>query len=205
MSVYASKPLNYLYIHSSNPGLPEFYIPFLNIIRDRLHDETVAICAHGHIGHAHDLPQPKSDDSLSLHAQIEAAAAVFRNLQREYPKTPFLLLGHSIGAHIALNVSTLKKFRHSKLETDRLYTQTASRYSMSVRLVLALQPTLSHLATTPNGRVLKASGYTLFQLLLLIIFAACLRQAMADYSCMDRSYPRQCISLSPTYSFQNMA
>jgi alpha-beta hydrolase superfamily lysophospholipase len=89
----------------SNPGLPAFYIPFLSIIRERLQDSSLAICVHGHIGHAHDLPQPKSDASLSLQAQIEAAAAVFRNLQREYPNTPFIFMGHSIGAYIALHVS----------------------------------------------------------------------------------------------------
>jgi len=66
---------------------------------------------------------------------MEAAAAVFRNLQRQYPNTPFIFVGHSIGAYIALH--------------------TASRSLTSVRLVVALQPTLSHMASTPNGRALK--------------------------------------------------
>jgi hypothetical protein len=92
-------------INVSNPGLPEFYIPFLSIIRERLQHSSLAICAHGHIGHAYDLPQPKSDASLLLQAQMEAAAAIFRNLQRQYPNTPFIFVGHSIGAYIALHVS----------------------------------------------------------------------------------------------------
>ncbi|KAG8819830.1 hypothetical protein FRC17_010325, partial [Serendipita sp. 399] len=88
-----------------------------------------------HVGHAHDLPQPSNKISLSLQAQIEAASATRRYLLQVFPNVPHFVIGHSIGAAIAM--------------------QTAKDFLDYTPLLIAVQPTLSHMANTTNGRVLK--------------------------------------------------
>jgi hypothetical protein len=88
----------------SNPGIPEWYIEFLSIIRERS-TPGLAIAACGHIGHAHDLQQPVSSSSLSLGSQIEAHVAVLEDLHELFPSARFVSLSHSIGAYISLRVS----------------------------------------------------------------------------------------------------
>jgi pimeloyl-ACP methyl ester carboxylesterase len=88
-----------------NPGIPEWYIEFLSALRNGVHSTSLAILAHGHIGHAHDLPFPKSDASVSLEAQIIAAGSIMRSLRYQFPDTRIMLMGHSIGAYMSMQVS----------------------------------------------------------------------------------------------------
>ncbi|PVG03234.1 alpha/beta-hydrolase [Serendipita vermifera] len=131
----AGPPNNILIFICGNPGIPEWYIEFLSALRNNIHSTSLAILAHGHIGHAHDLPAPKSDTSLSLEAQIIAAGSIMRSLRGEFPNTRLMLMGHSIGGYMAM--------------------QVARRCSEDVQSVIGLQPTISHLAETPNGRYMK--------------------------------------------------
>jgi Lipid-droplet associated hydrolase len=89
---------------SRNPGIPDWYIQFLSLIREQS-TPGLAIAACGHIGHAHDLKQPVSSSSLSLGSQIEAHAAVLEGLYELFPNARFVSLSHSIGAYISLKVS----------------------------------------------------------------------------------------------------
>ncbi|KAG8821292.1 hypothetical protein FRC19_008014 [Serendipita sp. 401] len=131
----AGDPSAILVFVCGNPGIPIWYIDFLNSIRDRVSNSSLAILAIGHVGHAHDLPQPPSDASLSLQVQIDVANATRRRLLQLFPNVPHIVIGHSIGAYIAL-----------QSPRDLLSCTT---------LTIALQPTISHIGSTSNGRVLK--------------------------------------------------
>ncbi|KAG9054874.1 hypothetical protein FS842_003911 [Serendipita sp. 407] len=98
----AGDPSAILVFVCGNPGIPVWYIDFLNSIRDRVSNSSLAILAIGHVGHAHDLPQPPSDASLSLQVQIDVANATRRRLLQLFPNVPHIVIGHSIGAYIAL-------------------------------------------------------------------------------------------------------
>lgn len=88
-----------------NPGIPEWYIDFLTLIRERA-PGAVAIAACGHIGHAYDLQKPPARSSLSLGAQIEAHAALLQDLHQLFPHARFVSLSHSIGGYISMKAST---------------------------------------------------------------------------------------------------
>lgn len=115
-----------------NPGIPEWYIDLLTRIRDA--NPTVAIAACGHIGHAHDLPRPPQH-SLTLESQVEAHSAVLQALSEQFPNARFVSLSHSIGGYISMRV--------------------ARRFPDKITHLIALQPTISNLGQTPNGRVMK--------------------------------------------------
>jgi Lipid-droplet associated hydrolase len=89
-----------------NPGIPEWYIEFLSLIREWC-TPGLAIAACGHIGHAHDLRQPISFSSLSLGSQIDAHGAVLEELHELFPNARFVSLSHSIGAYISLKVAVI--------------------------------------------------------------------------------------------------
>jgi Lipid-droplet associated hydrolase len=95
---------NPLLMFPRNPGIPEWYIEFLSLIRERC-TPGLAIAACGHIGHAHDLRQPVSSSSLSLGSQIDAHGAVLEGLHELFPNARFMSLSHSIGGYISLKVT----------------------------------------------------------------------------------------------------
>lgn len=76
---------------------------FLNEIHNR-HPET-AIFAQAHLGHApkHTVAPPLA--STPLTAQVESAIEMFDALREAYSEARIVVMGHSIGAWISLEVS----------------------------------------------------------------------------------------------------
>jgi pimeloyl-ACP methyl ester carboxylesterase len=85
-----------------NPGFIEWYRQFLSEIHSR-HRSQVAILAHANLGHSPDLPAvPES--SCGLLAQVENAIEAYDAVAKHFPKSRIVLLGHSIGSWIILQV-----------------------------------------------------------------------------------------------------
>ncbi|KZT32959.1 hypothetical protein SISSUDRAFT_1011393 [Sistotremastrum suecicum HHB10207 ss-3] len=119
-----------------NPGIVDFYIPFLSALQTECarFNRGLAILCHSHLGHAPSLPLP-SETSLGLRAQVETRLEVYDHLRQAYgSKIKLVFVGHSIGAWIALQVLKERK---------------------DVDDVFLLFPTISNIARTPNGRRLS--------------------------------------------------
>ncbi|KAF8683344.1 Lipid-droplet associated hydrolase [Rhizoctonia solani] len=121
-----------------NPGLVEFYTEFLehlhhtfNIARTHL-----AILVRGHIGHAPGLPTENGSWSVGLDSQVTSAIELYDSARDFYgPNTKIILAGHSVGSWIVAQVM------HAR-------PNTASG-------ALLLFPTVSNIASTPNGQKLS--------------------------------------------------
>ncbi|EAU92717.2 hypothetical protein CC1G_01762 [Coprinopsis cinerea okayama7 len=114
-----------------NPGLIEFYTPFLEALYNRDTSGRLAILAHAHIGHTPGVGSAKSDHGLT--SQVQSAIEAFDALQSAYPAdTKIVLIGHSVGSWICSQVL--------KARTE------------NVHAVFLLFPTLSYIGDTPNGR-----------------------------------------------------
>jgi pimeloyl-ACP methyl ester carboxylesterase len=86
-----------------NPGLLDFYVPFLDAIYNEASSfklSSVTIFAHAHLGLSliGDRSFPDAS-SVTLPAQVQAHLEFFDELLAAYgPETSVLLVGHSIGA-----------------------------------------------------------------------------------------------------------
>lgn len=88
-----------------NPGLVEFYIPFLAAIHDVGTPRNVAILAHAMTGHTSILHHPKPQAYHGLTEQIQSHIEALDAIKTHFGKeTKVILIGHSIGAWIALQV-----------------------------------------------------------------------------------------------------
>jgi hypothetical protein len=148
-----------LLLRSGNPGLLDFYVPFLNAIHcgtisesEDLDTDTdsdsagssssVTIFAHAHLGLSSyvgiDTDGPFSfpeTSRVALPAQIQAHAEFLDELLSAYGPAPrVLLVGHSIGAWLVQEV---------------LKARAALRPRVGAYMLF---PTLSHIGQTPCGR-----------------------------------------------------
>lgn len=125
-----------------NPGVLDFYTPFLNALYSKDKTSTLAILAHSHIGHS-----PEIDDlhfqqltSYSLPAQVQGALQAYDAVRHYYGQnTKIVLIGHSVGAWVALQIV---KARQNDINS-----------------ALLLFPTITHISKTRNG-VLLAKFFT---------------------------------------------
>ncbi|KAI9496891.1 hypothetical protein BDB00DRAFT_807703 [Zychaea mexicana] len=120
-----------------NPGLVEYYTDFLEEIHQNasLPLEIFAVSNLGMIATTTTTTanNNKDDGLFSLQEQIDHKIACFDILYKESPdNTEFALMGHSIGAYIAVEV--LKK-----------------RHSQRIHRVVTLFPTIREIGLTPNG------------------------------------------------------
>ncbi|KAL0580815.1 hypothetical protein V5O48_001191 [Marasmius crinis-equi] len=88
-----------------NPGLVEFYIPFLSALYTAKSQE-IAILAHAHINHTPGIVSPAAEHTLTI--QVQAALEAFDALNISYPPVPITIIGHSVVPSVI--VDTL--FRH---------------------------------------------------------------------------------------------
>jgi len=103
-----------------NPGLIEFYRSFIDTLHKKL-DQKVTIVGIGHAGHGAVGKNGKT--VFSLQNQIQHKIEFLESFP---PETEFIILGHSIGAYIAL-----KAMKRSP--------------NLKVRQVVNLFPTIRHL------------------------------------------------------------
>lgn len=85
--------------HIGNPGLAEFYIPFLSALYNS--DNQCSILAQSHLGHSEEAPAVETN----LAAQVAVTIEAFDVLKQAYPGAKILVIGHSVGSYIALQVS----------------------------------------------------------------------------------------------------
>lgn len=85
-----------------NPGLSMFYEPFLNAIHVEHPSSSLAILAPGYMGHARE--EYSNDDSISLASQEQHALEAFDHVKEEYSSAKVVLMGHSVGSWILLQV-----------------------------------------------------------------------------------------------------
>lgn len=94
-------------IYLGNPGLIEFYTPFLTAIHKKT-DNGIAILAHAHLGHSPAISQDNSYQnapSVSLTSQVAGAIEVVDSVKSAFGRAVRIVVtGHSVGAWIALQV-----------------------------------------------------------------------------------------------------
>ncbi|KAL4241821.1 AB hydrolase superfamily protein [Abortiporus biennis] len=116
-----------------NPGLLNFYIPFLASVHNKS-NHTLPILAHSHLGHTPGLGTGSSEDtsrlSLGLIAQVESLLELIDAVKSVYSKV--IIAGHSVGCWLTMQV--LK-------ERPEL-----------IQSIILLFPTISHIKSTPNGQ-----------------------------------------------------
>lgn len=97
---------------TGNPGLVEFYVPFLSALWEKDTTSRLAILAQGHLNHT-PLPEPEFNASeYGLAAQVQSALEAFDALKAEFGREiKVFLIGHSVGAWISSQVSSSRTAR----------------------------------------------------------------------------------------------
>ncbi|KIK70794.1 hypothetical protein GYMLUDRAFT_122109, partial [Collybiopsis luxurians FD-317 M1] len=113
-----------------NPGLSEFYIPFLSALYKS--SISIVILAQSLLGHTEEAgPTPSTD----LFSQVAVAIETFDTLAQAYPDAKTIIIGHSVGCWIA---SQVLKARPDKVDS-----------------LFLLFPTITNILDTPNGHSLS--------------------------------------------------
>lgn len=94
-----------------NPGLPHYYIPFLEAIQRALPPSTCAVYALGHLGHSPSTPRIwTGTGAVGLRGQVEDKVRMVDRLEGEWgvgkeggPR--LVVMGHSVGGWVICEVS----------------------------------------------------------------------------------------------------
>ena len=88
-----------------NPGLIDWYIPFLTHLQLLL-PKNAAVYACGQSGHTLHCPTDLHSRTASLQDQVDSKVAFLTELRKKHGlETPVLLIGHSVGCYILQQVS----------------------------------------------------------------------------------------------------
>lgn len=129
-----SHPKTILLFIPGNPGLADFYSPYLSHIYNSSRS-SLAILALSHIGLSSSVDSVPLAFS-SLQAQVAGILESIDSLRTTYGSVfKLILIGHSVGAWIALQA----------------FKETSSQ----VAGVFLLFPTIAHILNTPNGKRLS--------------------------------------------------
>ncbi|KAG1784137.1 hypothetical protein EV702DRAFT_1057620 [Suillus placidus] len=128
-------PSTILLFIPGNPGIIDFYHPFLTAIHNQDRSGTLAILSHSHIGHDPVAPARRTSFN-ALPFQIQNSLRIFDVMSISFGvNTRTVIAGHSVGSWVALQVLKLR--------------------SAAVAGVFFLFPTITDIACTPNGRLLS--------------------------------------------------
>ncbi|KAG9327704.1 hypothetical protein KVV02_006408 [Mortierella alpina] len=126
-----------LFMIPGNPGLIDYYTPFLQTVHDTCQG-SIDIFGASHLGHSAGSHVTDPSRLYSLEEQVQNKIAILDRLRETYPPgTRFILAGHSMGAWLALRV--LK-----------------ARPKHGIARIFQLFPTIHRIADTPNGRKMKS-------------------------------------------------
>ncbi|KAG2159663.1 uncharacterized protein EDB93DRAFT_1196124 [Suillus bovinus] len=129
-------PSTILLFIPGNPGIIDFYHPFLTAIRNQDGSGTLAILSHSHIGHDPAAPASCTPSNYALPFQIQNSLRIFDATRIFFgANTRIVIAGHSVGSWVALQVLKLR--------------------AAAVAGVFFLFPTITDIACTPNGRLLS--------------------------------------------------
>ncbi|KAF9527779.1 hypothetical protein CPB83DRAFT_855611 [Crepidotus variabilis] len=130
-----ARPEQILLFVPGNPGLVDFYIPFLSAVYANSSSAGIAILAHGLLDHTPGIENAPSrypaDDILTI--QVETSIEILDTITNTYPGVRVVTVAHSLGTWINLR---MMKARPGAITSSFL-----------------LFPTLSNLANTPKGRL----------------------------------------------------
>ncbi|KAG0248349.1 hypothetical protein BG011_000173 [Mortierella polycephala] len=126
-----------LFMLPGNPGLIDYYIPFLQTVHDSCQGK-IDIFGASHLGHSAGSHITDPARLYTLEEQVENKIAILDRLRETYPVgTRFIIAGHSMGSWLALRV--LK-----------------ARPNHGILRIFGLFPTIHRIADTPNGRKMKS-------------------------------------------------
>jgi hypothetical protein len=117
-----------------NPGLLDFYTPFLSTLHDKDSTAKLAIFAHSHIGHTPGVQNDNFSHSTLNHGlttQVQSAIEAFDAIKTAFgAHTKVVIVGHSVGAWISLQVleSFINLHRNDCLLWFRCYKQGLRRF-----------------------------------------------------------------------------
>ncbi|KAL8703132.1 MAG: hypothetical protein Q9201_003691 [Fulgogasparrea decipioides] len=153
---YNEKAQDYLiFLIPGNPGLIDYYDPFLSTLHTLLlssSDSNFHVCGHSLAGFVtHRKSTLASSELAGLQRQIEYVDdRLYEQVEETYDatgKTPkVILMGHSVGAYILLEVIQ----RHRK----RIENARAEDFDLIGGILLF--PTITHIARSPSGIVASA-------------------------------------------------
>ncbi|KAF9076097.1 hypothetical protein BDP27DRAFT_1211155 [Rhodocollybia butyracea] len=124
-----AEPKTFVFFIPGNPGLSGFYISFLSALYQNL--SNICILAQSHLGHTEAATSTES----SLQSQVASAIEAFDALKKTFPTSKAIIIGHSVGSWISLQV-----LKARLNEVDSLFL---------------LFPTIANILDTPNGRTLS--------------------------------------------------
>ncbi|KAI1138429.1 hypothetical protein F5Y05DRAFT_39367 [Hypoxylon sp. FL0543] len=146
-----------IFFITGNPGLIDYYEPFLSTLR-RIIDETPTLKSTRFHIYGQDLAGFRDDDHEpftaqrkphDLEHQIQHTLAALSRLRVESgpregdPYDEVLLIGHSVGAYIALELF------------HRLLRNPDSAPHLKLTSGILLFPTIHHISRSPNGRKME--------------------------------------------------
>ena len=83
----------------------DFYAPFLSHLHAKDSTGTLAILAHAHIGGTPDVGvSTRYGHSGNLAMQVDSALEAYDALGEAYPTAKIIIIAHSVGAWISLQV-----------------------------------------------------------------------------------------------------
>lgn len=142
---------------SGNPGLLEFYTPFLSAIYEKDTTSRLAIFGHSHLGHTPDIGESETPPSCyKLVAQIESILEEFDAVHHQFTDAKIVVIGHSVGSWLSIQVSSLRLEIFWATHSAKL--QALKSRPHAITAVFLLFPTISHIARTPNGKRLSVSS-----------------------------------------------
>ena len=95
---------------AGNPGVIDFYPPFLTAIHNKDQAGTLAILSHSHIGHDPTVEDiRRTSFQYALPFQIRNALRVFDALDTSFGvNARIVVVGHSVGSWVALQVAFMQ-------------------------------------------------------------------------------------------------
>ncbi|KAG0238356.1 hypothetical protein BGW42_005589 [Actinomortierella wolfii] len=135
-------PRTVLFMIPGNPGVIDYYIPFLQIVHDTCNGNLDIFGGKypklsSHLGHTSGAHVKDPSRLYTLQEQVDNKIAIFDALRERYPSnTRYVIAGHSMGAWLSLQL--LK-----------------ARPNHQIERIFGLFPTVHHILDTPNGQKLK--------------------------------------------------
>jgi hypothetical protein len=131
-----------IYFITGNPGLISYYGIFFQTLQGLLTSSTASASNIFHIhgqslaGFEDDATKPFRPTPYSLEDQISSSLSTLQGPKKSHPYTSIILIGHSVGAYILLElINRLRK----------------SSSPLTIKAGILLFPTVTHIAQSPSG------------------------------------------------------
>ncbi|KAJ9111273.1 hypothetical protein QFC22_006573 [Naganishia vaughanmartiniae] len=164
------RPKAVIVFFPGNPGLVEYYPPFLHKLQSLI-PASYGLISLGHVGHS--LSLSFQTQHLTLTEQIQVKVEFVEKLREELDawrkeeqargdagETMIGLMGHSVGAEIAVQTTRDLEEPERMVSTSEPTKDVVTRPASRITAAFLLFPTLAHIAKTPNARRLRPLFYS---------------------------------------------